>query len=391
MNRRRGAILVLTALALAALLAVAALAVDLGVLSLARQRAQDQADAAALAGGARLPDTGAALSAADGVIAANGQNGGTFLADAVTTPTSITRDDGTTLTVGPGDAILVQGHMTTPLAFGPESSRSVAATAAVALQNACGLPAGLGIAPFGLIGDDPNSADPTARYVASLLSTASGAQTPQPNVYQPTTTYGGQPLALRQNVWSGGTLVLAGNFDPLPLPGAAGYQSSVSSVSTAPLAAGQALTPQSSATVALSRSGLGARLAPSDAQFTHDDALSPAYADWFFGNPSDPVDTTRSPVTDPNTGQTYSYHVDPHRQEMTDAHVLILPIVSQSSPGGTGPVTVLAFAAFFVEQPVTSKTSNTIALGRFIGIIAAGADSGTCAGAGLDTPPQLVQ
>ena len=46
------------------------------------------------------------------------------------------------------------------------------------VPNACGLPPGVGVAPFALIGDDPNNADPTARYVATLLSTAANAQTP---------------------------------------------------------------------------------------------------------------------------------------------------------------------------------------------------------------------
>jgi hypothetical protein len=249
----------------------------------------------------------------------------------------------------------------------------------------------VGIAPFGLIGDTPNSTDTTAQYVATLLSTASGAQTPQPGVYQPTTTFGGQPLVLRQNVWSSGKLVLAGNFDPLQMPSSANYQSSVSSVSGAALTASQTLSPQSSATVSLSQSGISARLAPSNTQFTHTDTLSPAYINWFFGNPNYSIDTSRSPVTDPNTGVTYSYHTDPNRQKLTDGHVLILPIISQSTPNGTGPVTILAFTAFFVEQPESSKTSNAVAQGRFIGLILPSTNGGVCTAAGLNTPPVLVQ
>ena len=91
----------------------------------------------------------------------------------------------------------------------------------------------MGVAPFGLIGDDPNNADPTARYVATLLSTAAGAQTPQPKTYQPVTSYGGQPLVLRQNVWSSGTLVFAGQLRPAADRAAAqSYQNSIYSLST---------------------------------------------------------------------------------------------------------------------------------------------------------------
>ena len=141
----------------------------------------------------------------------------------------MTQDDGTAVSVGAGDSLLVQGTTDAPLAFGPAvgyrptsrtgaaNTLSVPAQAAVVLGSACGLPPGMGIAPFGLIGDDPNNADPTARYVATLLSTAASAQTPQPKTYQPVTSSGGQPLVLRQNVWSNGKLVFAGNFDPLQL------------------------------------------------------------------------------------------------------------------------------------------------------------------------------
>ena len=76
MNRQRGATLVLTALALAALLGAAALATDLAVIYGARRRAQEVADAAALAGGQLLPNTARATAAATAIIAANNADGG---------------------------------------------------------------------------------------------------------------------------------------------------------------------------------------------------------------------------------------------------------------------------------------------------------------------------
>ncbi|MBV9848898.1 MAG: hypothetical protein JO250_04340 [Armatimonadetes bacterium] len=395
MRRQRGATLVLTALSLTAMLGVAALAVDLGVIYGARRRAQAVADAAALAGGPLLPNTAQAATAANGVIAANNGGGGAFVTTGVSSPTSVTRDDGTTVTVGPGGSLMVQGYVNAPLAFGPAvgfgpSSRdgaantlSVPAQAAVVTQNACGLPSGVGVAPFGLIGDDPNSSDPTARYVATLLSTAANAQTPSPKTYQPTAG-----LILRQNVWSNGTLVFAGDFDPTQLGGSQGYASSINNTSDVPLTAGQSLSTQASATISLTQQYLGARLSPSNAQFRHDYAT---YTDWFFGDHTQPVDTSQPPVTDPNTGQTYYYHVDPHRQELTDAHVLIVPVIQQSSKNGTGPVTILAFAAFFVEQIYANKNNNAIAQGRFIGLTLPTASAGDCTGAGDRTPPRLVR
>lgn len=403
-RRQRGATLVLTALLLTALLGAAALAVDVALMDAARRRAQDAADAAALAGGTLLPDTTQAEAAADQVIAANNAGGSGFTATSITSPATVTQDDGTTVTVGAGDSLVVQGSADAPLAFGPAvgfapssqagkpNTFSASAQAAVVLENACGLPAGVGVAPFGVIGDDPNNADPTARYVATLLSTAANAQTPQPNTYQPTTTFGGQPLVLRLNVWnSHGTLVFAGNFDPLPLGGSQNYQSSISSLSSGPLTNGQSLTPLTTATISVTQTGLGARLSPSNTQFTHDYPTTPSYINWFFGNQNLPVDASQSPVTDPNTGQTYDYHVDPHRQELTDAHILLLPVISQSVKNGTEPVTILAFAAFFVEQTYTNTSNNAIAQGRFIGLTLPTADSGGCTGAGDRTPPRLVQ
>ena len=54
-------------------------------------------------------------------------------------------------------------------------------------------------------------------------------------------------------------------------------------------------------------------------------------------------------------------------------------------------MTILAFAAFFVEQTYTNKNNNAIAQGRFIGLTLPTASSGTCAGAGDTTPPRLVR
>ena len=162
-------------------------------------------------------------------------------------------------------------------------------------------------------------------------------------------------------------------------------------MSAAPLATGQALSVQATATISLTQTGLGARLSASNTQFTHDYSATPSYINWFFGNQSAPVDSSQPSVTDPNTGQTYFFHVDAHRQELTEGHVLIVPIISQSSKNGTGPVTILAFGAFFVEQTYSNKNNNAIAQGRFIGLTLPTASSGVCGGAGDKTSPRLVE
>ena len=399
MRRQCGATLTLTVVTLTALLGAAALAVDVGLLYGARRRAQDTADAAALAGGPLLPNVMQATAAANAIIGANNAASVTFVVKGITSPASVTQDDGTTAAVGAGNALVVQGYVDAPLAFGPvvgfqpssqtgqANTFSVSAQAAVVLQNACGLPPGVGVAPFAVVGDDPNSPDTTAQYAAALLSTATNAQTPSANTYQSVTTSGGQAIVLRQNVWSNGTRVFAGNFDPVQF-GGQGYASSINNTSGVALSDGQILSTQANATITLTQQYLGARLSPSNTQFRHDYTT---YTDWFFGGHALPVDTSQPPVTDSNTGQTYSYHVDPHRQELTDAHVLIVPVVSQSVRNGTGPVTILAFAAFFVEQSYVNKNNNAIAQGRFVGLTLPSASGGACTGAGDRTSPRLVR
>ena len=98
---------------------MAALALDLAVIYGARQRAQEVADAAALAGGQLLPNTTQATAAANAVIAANNAGGRAFTVTGLTSPTSVTQDDGTTVTVGAGNSLMVQGSVDAPLAFGP--------------------------------------------------------------------------------------------------------------------------------------------------------------------------------------------------------------------------------------------------------------------------------
>ena len=350
LKKQRGATLPLVVFLLTGLLGAAALAIDLSVMSLARQRAQAVADAAALAGAA----SPASASAAASVISANNALGQSF--------------SGASVTAGSGGAVTVQGSVNAPLSFAPAigfaprssngsaNTVSVRAAATATLPSACSLPPGMPVAPFGLIGDDPANPDPAVAYVSALLS---GAKTLTPGAYQAA----GTQVMLNLNLWdTTGKLSVAGSFDPLMTSGTgAGYQNTIRQLSDQPLSAGQALStpPLPYDNAGLTQAGIAARLAPTNTQFTH---LSATYDAWFNG-----------------------------KQEQTDAHLMLVPVISQSLKNRPGNVTILAFATFFISQPVQNASSNAIVYGRFIGFSVPGASGGACADAGVQTLPRLVQ
>jgi len=345
---RRGGTLVLVVFALTALLGVAALAVDLGLAQAARQRAQANADAAALAGAA-TPDTAAGSAAA--IVAANGSD---YKGLAV----SMTADG----------TVTVSGYVNAPLAFAPAvgyaprgrdgaaNTLSVSATATARRPSACALTPGMSVAPFAVIGDDPSSADPAVQAVSALLS---GMKTLAPGAYQPTSTQ----VVLKLNVWDqNGNLSQRGSFDPVLLSDKGStYFDSIRQTTDGPLMAGQSLStpPLAYDSVFYTRQYLAARLAPSNTQFTH---RSATYDAWFGS-----------------------------LQEQTDGHLLLLPVVSQSLKDRPGSVSIIAFAAFWIDQPYpTGAAGNAIALGRFLGISVPSSTGGACAPAGTRAAPHLV-
>ena len=338
----------LVVFALTALLGVAALAVDLGLAQAARQRAQANADAAALAGAA-TPNTAAASAAA--IVAANGADYKGLAVSATT--------DGT---------VTVSGYVNAPLAFAPAvgyaprsrdgaaSTLSVSATASARRPPACALPPGMPVAPFAIVGDDPQSADPAVQAVSALLS---GTKTLAPGAYQPVSTQ----VTLKLNVWDGSSnLVQRGSFDPVLLSGTGStYFDSIRQTTDQALMAGQVLPtpPLAYDNVFYTRQYLAARIAPSNTAFTHRAAT---YDAWYSGS-----------------------------QEQTDGHLLLLPVVSQTLKDRPGSVSVLAFAAFWVDQPYPTNTAgNAIAQGRFLGISIPSATGGVCAPAGTRAAPHLV-
>ena len=359
MKQRSGATLPLVVFMLTALLGAAALALDLGLMGLARQRAQNVADAAALAG-ASVP--GAEGIAAASVAAANSANGSAF--------------QGAATVVNADGSVTVRGYVNAPLSFAPTvgyaptstdgaaNTLSASATATAALLNVCGLPAGMPIAPFGIIGDDPTNPDPAIAAVAALLS---GKKTLAPGANQPLSS----EVTLYLRGWSNstGNLTATGNFDPLLISGAGvSYLNTIKQTSDQILTAGQTLptAPPPANDVDNTRLYVGARLAPSNTAFSHQYVT---YDTWFAGG---------SPLLPDGA----------HPED----HFMILPVIGQAIKDKQGAVTILAVALYFVDKPVPRGTQgNDIVRGRFIGLTIPTGSAGLCAGVGAKTPPALIQ
>ena len=346
-SAQRGATLLLVTFLLTGLLGAASLAIDLRLMGLAKQRAQAVADAAALAGAAspNAPNIAAGL-----VVASNNGSGAAFMTTAVNAAASGT--------------VSVSGTVNAPLSFAPAvgftpqgsdgsaNTVTVPAFAAATMPGVCALPPGMPVAPFGLIGDDPTNADPAVALVSALLS---GTKKLTPGAYQPAASQ----VMLKLNLWdSTGKLAVAGSFDPLIISGAgAGYQSTIGHLSDQPLSAGQALSTPALQfdNAGLTQAGIAARLAPTNLQFTHQSAT---YDAWFNGH-----------------------------QELTDGHLMLIPVVSQAVKNRPGIVTLIAFATFFISQPVQNASSSGIVYGRFLSLIVPGSATGTCADIGTQSAP----
>jgi hypothetical protein len=382
-------------LATVMMLGMAAIAVDMAMIYAARRRAQTVADAAALAAGPLLPNSALSTIAAQSVATANNSGAPAFniisLAYASGSNTNITLDDGTSMALAGGAAITVTGYVDAPLSFAPvigyrpksktnkANTLSVLASATIIVRSACGLPGGMGMGPFGLVADDPNSNNADVAYIATLLTTAQNSQTPMPNTYQPVD----KQLPLKVSRWQNGTIQTGGNFGALDLggSGANSYSDDIMIPSSQTFSVGQEIPTKTGNMVGPTRDGVLGRLDSNNPHFTHNYTN---YIDWFFGDQTLAVDTSLPSVTE--NGQTYYYRKDPHRQELTDARVMVLPLISQPSKNGRAGAVILAFAAFFIE----TVNDNDIT-GRFIGIMMPNGGSGTCTGGGTYQWPRLVR
>jgi hypothetical protein len=386
---QRGAVLPLTAICLAGLCGLASLAVDVGMMFYARQQAQNKVDAASLAGAQLLPARDDASRAhvtavVNAFIAASNTGSSSLIKTAVSFPTTVKKDDGTTVTVPEGYAIKVDGYVDAPMSFSPvvgfspvsvdgvtKNARSIPAHATCAsFGPPSTMPAGTDSIPIGIIGDDPNSSNPDIAFVSRLLTTAPNSDTPQPGVYQSADKI----FTLKAGV-SGGTGGTSGNYGALDIDGSGGsnYQQGLASYSKSAVNVGDVVATETGDLVGPTKQGIDARLAPTNTLFSHHYS---SYVDWFFGDPSLPIDNTMAPVTDPSTGAVYYYHQDPNRQDKSDAHIMVVPIITSSSKSGKNSVTILGFGVFFLETTQPGGGGSVIS-GRFIGMAVPGATGGT--------------
>lgn len=423
---------------LTGLLGVSALGMDVSMMVAARQRAQSIADAAAMAAARALPSTSAATAAADSVIAANNATGAGFIRTGISFPTTVTLDDGTTQTVASGQAVIVSGYVNAPMTFSPvvgyqptsvdgrANTLSVSASTTMAFAGISSLPPGSPLAPVAVVADDCSSSgsngscngneddscsedanrgnshndcgqdnngcdgqdagndegcapsSSSLSCMGKLLSSTSGSQTPRPNAYQPQSCQ----VTLKSGQWKSDSLDSSGNCGAVDTGignGANAYRDALAGVSTQRCSVGDTLTTKPGNMCGPTRQGVTNRLTGVNPAFTHNFSC---YTDWFFGRSTYAVDTTMPCVAD--GANIYFYRKDPHRQELTDAHVMIVPLVDTPSKNGRSACKVLGFAAFFAEQ-TPSDGSNAAITGRFIGIVMKNAIGGGCPSGGAYT------
>jgi len=158
MKDKRGVVIIIVAIVLVVLLGMAALAIDLGQLYVARQKAQNTCDAAAIAGMMRLAvlneDLGTRMAAASAraqeTAAGNNEvtNWRTLVPGTdeygieVTFPTTVTADDGTIYAVEPGNAIRTEAEILVNYGFARifgQTSRRVKASATAVVETSRGV------------------------------------------------------------------------------------------------------------------------------------------------------------------------------------------------------------------------------------------------------------
>lgn len=340
---KQGSVLILFALIIDLLLGVAALALDLGLIYIAKQRVQGVCDAAALAGARRMSSYGSieatlasATQAANNCTKAN--NGVSEKWDVlspetnqpgikVSFPTQITTADGQTIQVAYGQALRVDGYMDVNLIFPSFIGRSlskVPASSTVLREKAKTLATDLFVP------------------LAASETTIFGNETYPPAAF-------GQRIAMKVGKWQD-CWIGPGNFGTVVLPGcergaAAIYIGLTGQQAPITIQLDQQLTIETepgnmSGPVA---QGLTDRLnKETDPRFAPTLENEVAWHNWFDSY-------------DPRTGLYASTW-----------RLAIVPII-EDVPGKTGrtDVTVVGFAGFFLESLSEDSTSTTV-YGRFI-------------------------
>jgi hypothetical protein len=377
---------------------IAAIVIDEGFMWMAKQRAQNIADAGAIAAIHALSDshgnTSAAMTA--GMAVVNGNNAGNrvlFKPNAVdssgnsayiTFPTSYTADDGTVVTLNPGTAVRVDGYLNAPaplgnvVGFAPSgkdgslSSVSVPAHAIALISNLTYTYVGV---PFAPVADQPNSTDPTLSYLASLLTNP-----------PPFGTYQTKEVILKSATSGGSTIATSGNFGAVDFPGTSGgsaYRDAIAHGSSAGVYVGQTLSTETGNMVGPTVQGMNDRLNPNNNSFTHDFS---SYDQWYFGRSTYPA--ADPPTVTTSDGVTHNSYKDPEKQNTTDAHLAVVPLITSPGSNGHTGVTVLGFGVFFIDNTNPGASPDVVS-GRFIGMVVKG--RGGPSGGGGTYTVSLVQ
>ena len=230
----------------------------------------------------------------------------------------------------------------------------------------------LHVLPFGAVVDQGSSSDPQLQYLASLMTSP-----PAPG------TYSSYSVTLKDgsNGTGGGnsSITTPGNFGAVSLPGESGandYRNDIASNSTSKVMVGDWIDTKPGNMVGPTQQGLQDRLSSGN---TAKDHYAGSYNDWYFGRSTYPVDNSiPAEVVD---GVSHPYYLDPYRQDPNDAHIGVIPLITQPGKGGRAQVQVLGFAAFFIQDPNPSG-SGSVVTGNFIGLTAPGQPTVSGSGGG---------
>ncbi|HET6455010.1 MAG TPA: pilus assembly protein TadG-related protein [Armatimonadota bacterium] len=337
-----GAVLVLSVILMVVLLGMAALAIDVGQLYLARQRAQNVCDAAALAGGRHLTGdesctwaNGKPTKAATDCRSANNTEVPSWQVNGFTVefPTTVTFDNGTTATCDLGDAIKVTGYVHVDYAFARIFglvSKDVHASATALLGPAQTMyfvdPLGVTPAIEGCSQGQPYDVGPVEQWQDSMANDP------------------GNWLMLRLGNDSG----MADYVDRLRMQSDPTPISVGDTISTQPGGSGGSGTGQSSTYKALvgefhpdgSVKEPGRILLEPDTRFqaSHLDADGDGYDEYY------------RTAYNPTAWSTWESTVNAYGLHPGSNRILILPIIDPEGLAGQSETQVLGFAAFFVER-----------------------------------------
>ena len=407
-KNQRGVAMVFLCVSIVALCAVAALAVDEGIIWMTRNKAQIVADSAALAAARDLstssPSTAliAANADAKNVATAYSSVGKIVLVSdpTVTFPTSYTPDCGDINTTckpvaySSGSLAKVQVTVRAPAAFGAVVGQSGVNVKATAYVQTVGVSSYSSAVPWGLVADNnnPNTGDHSLDQDLIWLYDIYHNITPPDGTDPAIGVYQTHQITLKDIQMNGSTIQSDGNFGAIDLVNSNGgndYRTNIGNNSSQNINIGDVISTLTGNKQGPTGQGIDDRLLSTNTAFDH---YFSSYDDWFYGRSTYPA------AIDPSTGRTltdaatgHTIYADPYRQDAHDARVVVVPLITTPGKNGSSSVTVLGFAVFFMESIPNSNKGDVT--GRFIGMNVDGSaptGSGTGGGGGAVTS-QLVE